>query len=118
LRYWDWLINPEKLNLSSIWDTEHGFGGNGSALNGCVKGGPLQNILLNYTEDGYQPHCLKRNLAESEAFYGGESEAVKAIINNAKTYEQFRSELETGPHKHIHMGISGEMKHAWSTNGK
>jgi tyrosinase len=111
------MIDPTNSNLSSIWDPIEGFGGNGSALDGCVQGGPLQNIYLNYTEDGYSPHCLNRNLTETTAFYGGEREAVKEIVNTAKLYNDFRNKLEKGPHKHIHMGIDGEMKTAFSTNG-
>jgi tyrosinase len=112
------MIDPTNLNLSSIWDPITGFGGNGSVSDGCVQGGPLQNILLNYTEDGYNPHCLNRNLTETNSFYGGESETIRDIINNAKTYEEFRKRLEKGPHKRIHMGIDGEMKTAFSTNGE
>lgn len=117
-RYWDWMIDPENTTLSSIWDPIHGFGGNGSASDGCVAGGPLQGILLNYTWDGYDPHCLTRNLTDTAAFYGGESDAVKDIVNTAKTYDEFRERLERGPHKHIHLGINGEMLTSFSSNGK
>jgi len=112
------MIDPTNSSLTSIWDPIKGFGGNGSDSDGCVQGGPLQNILLNYTEDGYNPHCLNRNLTETTSFYGGESETVRNIVNSATTYEVFRNKLEKGPHKHIHMGIDGEMKTAFSTNGQ
>jgi tyrosinase len=112
------MIDPTDSSATSIWDPTNGFGGNGSASDGCVQDGPLENILLNYTGDGYDPHCLSRNLRNTTAFYGGDNEVVRDIVENAETYEDFRESIEKGPHKHIHMGIGGEMGTEFSTNGE
>lgn len=112
------MIDPENTTLSSIWDPINGFGGNGSVSDGCVAGGPLWNVLLNYTGDGYAPHCLTRTLTETLAFYGSESDTVRDIVNNARQYEEFRERVERGPHRHIHSGINGDMLTSSSTNGR
>jgi tyrosinase len=45
-------------------------------------------------------------------------EVIKEIVMGAETYEEFRDQLESGPHKQLHLGIGGEMNSISSSNGK
>jgi hypothetical protein len=122
-RYWDWTLDASNALESPIWDPVTGFGGDGSSAKGCVQGGPLQKIVLNYTADGLSPHCLSRSFDNSDKYgemhgFQYAPEIIDDILAHAKTYEEFRERLENGPHKHIHDGIGGEMPGSSSTNGK
>lgn len=121
-RYWDWALDSKKPLSSPVWDSEIGFGGNDSSETGCIQGGPLNNILLNYTANGPSQHCLKRNFSDSPIFGEMHSnewtpEIIENIITTSNTYPEFRERIENGPHKHLHDGIGGEMPGISSTNG-
>lgn len=124
--YWDWTLDAQSPLDSPIWDSWAGFGGNGSeAADSCVEEGILGRIAkpANYSECGYKPHCVKRVFDDSKQ-YGmlhskqWNKEIVKHIIEGSKTYDELREGLENGPHRHLHLGIGGEMPTASSTNGK
>lgn len=113
--FWDWTLDAEQPFESPIW---HEFGGFGPVIIDCVG-----NKSANYTEHGYQPHCVRRNFnstAEDGVMHSHHwrREVVKDVVETSKTYAEFRSQLESGPHKHFHLGIGGEMLTASSTNGK
>src|ERR1700710_1732679 len=97
-RYWDWTLDASNALESPIWDPITGFGGDGSSANGCVQGGPLQKIMLNYTADGLSPHCLSRSFDNNDKYgdiHGSRyaPEIIDDILANAKTYEDFRERL-------------------------
>lgn len=122
--FWDWTLDAARPLESPIWDTWAGFGGNGSSSDGCVEEGVFGRIgkATNYTEFGYQPHCVSRSFedsAENGMMHSKQwtKEMVNDILESSKTYDAFRERLENGPHRHLHRGIGGEMPTASSTNG-
>ena len=121
--YWDWTQDSSHGLQSPLWDPITGFGGNGTSPDGCVEGGPLAGVLLNYTVDGYSPHCLSRAFQDSDAYgemHGKKytTEIVQGILTSAETYPDFRARLEGGAHKHLHDGTGGEMPIPSSPNGQ
>jgi tyrosinase len=100
-----------------------GFGGNGTAPDGCVRNGILRNIIPSYLEEGYSTHCVTRNfeIDEEDGEMHGKQytpDIVRDIISTSQTYDEFRERLENGPHRHLHRGIGGEMPTISSTNGE
>ncbi|KUL82876.1 hypothetical protein ZTR_09027 [Talaromyces verruculosus] len=115
LPYWDWAIDASKPASSPVWSNDdYGMGGNGSAPDNCLLDGPFRDMKPQYPE----PHCLKRNFA-AENMYGIEytPSIVGDLLAKAATYHDFRLQLESGPHRFIHLGIGGEMPELWSSNG-
>lgn len=119
--YWDWTLDADSPLESSIWD---GWAGFGAGHEGCVTDGVFGRVgkLVNYTEHGYQPHCLARTLNSTEEdgimhSKHWNTESIEKIQKTSTTYNDFRTRLEDGPHRHLHWGIGGEMPTASSTNG-
>ena len=122
--FWDWTLDAEQPLDSPIWDSWAGFGGNGSAKSGCVENGVFARVgkIANYSEAGYDPHCVTRSFAQddvdgvlfSKQWTGG---VIDKIVQTSKSYDEFRTRLEDGPHRYLHRGIGGEMPSASSTNG-
>lgn len=113
--YWDWTLDAEQPFASPIWDK---FGGFGPAIDGCVSG-----KAANYSEHGYNPHCVQRTFdsnAEDGIMHSKRwsKTVVQEILETSQSYDDFRSRLESGPHKHLHLGVGGEMPTASSTNGE
>lgn len=123
LPYWDWTLDAEDPLNSPIWGDRTGFGGNGTDPDNCVKDGILGTYTAKYNEWEYDEHCVKRKFEDSveDGMMHGKQwgkEVVKDIVKGSKTYGEFRERLESGPHKHLHLGIGGEMFGIGSTNGK
>ncbi|KAI9047326.1 hypothetical protein LZ554_008773 [Drepanopeziza brunnea f. sp. 'monogermtubi'] len=121
LPYWDWTLDAADPLISPVWDSRVGFGGNGTAPDNCVTDGVLSSYIAAYTEEGYAPHCVTRKFDSTYkegAMHGGKwrPEVIKEIIMGAATYEEFRYQLESGPHKQLHLGIGGEMNSISSSN--
>lgn len=115
LPFWDWTLDAGQPFGSPIWNE---FGGFGPAIDGCVDG-----RAANYSEHGYDPHCVRRefdsNIDDGIMHSNHWSKPViKEILETSGNYNDFRDKLESGPHKHLHLGIGGEMPTASSTNGK
>ncbi|MCJ1371074.1 hypothetical protein MMC20_002289 [Loxospora ochrophaea] len=113
LAYWDWTLDAADPKSSPIWSNELGFGGNGSSPEQCVEQGPFAHMAPQYPS----PHCLRRDFS-LEGMHGQNYTApvVERLMTGARTYHEFRNDLESGPHKWIHRGIGGEMPMPWSTN--
>lgn len=45
------------------------------------------------------------------------ADVIESLGRDATTYQEFRSRLESGPHKSVHNGIGGEMPTDGSPNG-
>lgn len=113
--FWDWTLDADQPFASPVWDE---FGGFGPAVSGCTAA-----KLANYSEHGYHPHCVQRTFnssPEDGIMHSNRwtKDIVTDLIENSNTYDQFRGELERGVHKHLHLGIGGEMPTASSTNGE
>ncbi|CZR69038.1 related to monophenol monooxygenase (tyrosinase) [Phialocephala subalpina] len=121
LPYWDWTLDANDPLSSPIWDNRTGFGGNGTGPDNCVQEGILGKYIAKYNEWEYDEHCVKRKFEDSveDGMMHGKQwgkEVVKDIVEGSKTYGEFRERLESGPHKHLHLGIGGEMFGIGSTN--
>ncbi|KAK8093302.1 uncharacterized protein PG998_014183 [Apiospora kogelbergensis] len=128
MAYWDWTLDADDPTKAPLWDVTTGFGGNGdpaidpkSSSKKCLVDGPLKGLQVAYTMKGYQPHCLARNWNSGIAFpgdmladsYNKESVDKVAALDN---YEDFRYQLEGGPHGAIHSAVGGDMSPATSPN--
>ncbi|KAF5632290.1 Tyrosinase [Fusarium tjaetaba] len=128
----DWSLDPNDTPKSTIWDSKTGFGGNGSpnktesiydgrAVQKCLGDGPFKDLFPAHLATNYDPHCLARNWNDgtenvrnmlSENYH---KEAV-AKVQAVKDYDQYRQELEAGPHGAIHSAIGGDMVSNTSPN--
>jgi hypothetical protein len=113
-RYWDWALDAALPEESPIWDNTLGMGGDGVGEPHCVEEGPFAFFKPQYPS----PHCLQRNFFPE--MHGINYTVVKCdnIVNNAESYDQFRVQLEMGPHRMVHNGIGGEMPTDHSSNGE
>lgn len=123
LPYWDWTLDAEDPLKSPIWDTWAGLGGNGTGPENCVQDGILGSYVAKYNEWEYDEHCVKRKFEDSveDGMMHGKQWGmgiVEEIVKESKTYGEFRERLESGPHRHLHLGIGGEMFGIGSTNGE
>jgi hypothetical protein len=88
-----------------------------------VQDGPFASIVPKYSESGfgpeYSPHCLKRNFTIASDMHGLNytHDVVEDLIHKSKSYDDFRTTLENGAHKYVHLGIGGEMPTKKSSNG-
>lgn len=112
-RYWDWTLDSAQPEHSPIWSPQIGFGGNGDASSHCVQDGYFLDISPQYPSQ----HCLRRNFTAGMNGFNYTADIISELIQNANTYEEFRSRLESGPHKSVHNGIGGEMPTDASPNG-
>ncbi|UPK92493.1 hypothetical protein LCI18_003428 [Fusarium solani-melongenae] len=126
--YWDWSLDTSDVPGSSIWDARSGFGGNGvrPGPNGtntpkCIQDGPFKDLRVHYSQLETKEHCLERewNDGTEEAgdmlaqFYTPE------VVNKAQqitNYNDYRIELEGGPHGALHSAIGGDMTPSTSPN--
>ncbi|KLU90675.1 hypothetical protein MAPG_10527 [Magnaporthiopsis poae ATCC 64411] len=127
--FWDWTLDVADVPRSPIFDPVKGFGGNGRVsgrlesreLNNCVKDGPFKDMQVHYVGTNYNPHCLSRNFNNGYQWPGDmmssaySPEAV-AKVDKLSNYNDFRIQLESGPHSAIHASIGGDMSPSSSPN--
>ncbi|KAI9201901.1 uncharacterized protein BJ171DRAFT_629745 [Polychytrium aggregatum] len=130
LPYWDWTIDSQAPEQSSVFAQ---FGGNGVAPNYCVTNGAFAGWQTNPSGNwavaktsirgsaAITPvDCLSRNFLSGATLYSVETTAQ--IINggaNATDFYGFASPLEMGPHASVHNfvgGQLGDMTQFYSTN--
>ncbi|KAJ3312404.1 hypothetical protein HDV04_003154 [Boothiomyces sp. JEL0838] len=112
--YWDWSVDSQAPDASSIWNT---FGKASNYNGNCFADGAFANLIVQF---GGQ-HCVTRGFtsaATSSADLGGTSGAIFgamyspeqiAPIMNYANFGDFHGWMEGLPHNNIHMGIGGEM---------
>ncbi|ORX86630.1 Di-copper centre-containing protein, partial [Basidiobolus meristosporus CBS 931.73] len=111
--YWDWTLDSQAPEKSMIWDTKY-FGSSGDT--NCVTDGPFAGWIMNTP----QPHCLRRKWNKGKqisAFYP--PELLSKILNEAKSYSEFRTAIEAAPHGLVHVNIGsdgGDISTMWSPN--
>lgn len=128
--YWDWSLDTSDVPGSSIWDAKSGFGGNGvsSGPNGtktpkCIQDGPFKNWRVHYSQLETKEHCLEREWNDGSEEPGDmlalfyTPEAVKKI-QQITNYNDYRIDLEGGPHGALHSAIGGDMTPSTSPNGE
>ena len=130
--YWDWGVDWQDLSNSSIWDSKHGFGGDGNltgevGVSGgrCVTDGPFSNMrLLNFNQT-VQPHCLSRGFQkepkskESGAINGHLLEPeILGALRRTSDYARFRELIEDSIHNALHRSIGGDFTEYSAANGE
>ncbi|ORX91113.1 Di-copper centre-containing protein, partial [Basidiobolus meristosporus CBS 931.73] len=111
--YWDWTIDSQAPEKSVVWSAKH-FGSSGDA--NCVTDGPFAGWIMNTPK----PHCLRRKWNKGKqisALYP--PELLSKILNEAKSYSEFRSAVEAAPHGLVHVNIGsdgGDLSTMWSPN--
>jgi len=143
--YWDETRDAGAFSKSIIFDTKHGFGGNGRASDNCVVDGPFANLHLTIGP-GFDctAHCLTRKIADSESVWAGKEHVDKCMNMKTSaeawpcfeggsrevTQEQLHTPPPPGddgipddltpyqtPHIAGHSGVGGEMENPISSPG-
>ncbi|KAH7252774.1 hypothetical protein BKA59DRAFT_492592 [Fusarium tricinctum] len=131
--YWDWSLDAEDVPKSAIWDAKTGFGGDGSlnkteptyggrSFRKCVNDGPFKDLYPMYFGGDYTPHCLSREWNDGSENVGkmfSDNYTKEAVnkIQEVKSYDEYRQQLEAGPHGAIHSAMGGDMIPNTSPNG-
>lgn len=107
--YWDWSLdtkNAFKTVPGNVWDSNTGFGGNGTGTDNCVQDGPFRkDVWKRVRPDGSTgTDCLTR------AFRGTPPDeiSVMEILNN-DDFEQFETRLRRNLHDTVHCQIGATM---------
>ncbi|EGF82710.1 hypothetical protein BATDEDRAFT_86168 [Batrachochytrium dendrobatidis JAM81] len=117
LPFWDWSLDSQNPGASDLFSSKN-FGGNGQGNDHCVKDGVTKNWKVTYPDASQRPMapCLTRCFNFTTLY---PPEAVTFVIDQSKTYDEFRSNLESGPHGSVHNqvgGTCGDMGGMYSTN--
>ena len=111
----DW----ENITQSPIWDSDIGFGGNGSTAQdslaairgGCITSGPFAGLEVQYYNQTYGAHCLSCGFANNKTIrilsHLMKPSTLDRVLGSA-TYEAFNLNLELGPHNSIPLSIQGD----------
>jgi len=128
-RYWDWSLDWRDLAISSIWDSESGFGGDGDAEGQitvgdgrCVTDGPFSDFKPIYFNHSYIPHCLSRGFRDGDTVgrlsgFNALPEAI-GILLLRPTYDQFIEMVEHSVHDMVHNSVGGDFMAFTASNGK
>jgi hypothetical protein len=118
-RYWDWVADSAAPAKAKVFDTMHGFGTNGTnTRDHCLVDGPFKDLRPAYwngePRNEFNPPCLARAWEPGYPEFGviemyGEaySPPVLERINAIEDFDEFRRDLESGPHAAIHGGVGG-----------
>ncbi|KAI3322651.1 Di-copper centre-containing protein [Xylariaceae sp. AK1471] len=108
LPYWDEPLDVGNISLSSLFNGEPSFGGNGTGSSNCIEDGPFANLTLHIKEDlTTTDYCISRSM-NNFAF----SAASRANVETCLKYEHFIDAwqcFENRPHSAGHGGVSGTM---------
>ncbi|KAM0268960.1 hypothetical protein ACHAPA_004560 [Fusarium lateritium] len=128
LPYWDWASDAHDLATSPVFDSNGGFGGNGSSASSaqpelfggyCVMDGPFANATRHWQSKsnghGFEilrnPHCLSRGFQSGEKKLKLEDRVTIAAINSVLTipaYEEFVDALEVQAHNSTPQFVQGD----------
>jgi tyrosinase len=127
--YWDWAVDHQFLETSSIWSPYTGFGGDGSPAlpeafgkGRCVVDGPFANITRLWWDGRENPHCLGRGFLDAETLERGKlsgtwfSPERIGEVTRSETYFEFEKRLENTAHNALHWGIRGDFSSMTSAN--
>lgn len=92
-----------------MWDSELGFGGNGSASDLCVRDGPFANRTIYigpYETLSPEGYCFKRQWNETIMQINSTSTIVD-YCNSQSTYFDYWMCAFNGPHVAGHVGVGG-----------
>ncbi|RKP09206.1 hypothetical protein THASP1DRAFT_29003 [Thamnocephalis sphaerospora] len=112
LPYWDWSYDSQAPELSVVFRSGF-YGGNGRQDDSCVVDGPFADWATVYPNT----HCLQRKFDQQQrlsAFSG--PEALRALQEQSRTYQEYRSRFESKPHAQVHIGIGSEFNTMYAVN--
>jgi tyrosinase len=127
--YWDWELDHQSLETSSIWSPDTGFGGDGAATlpegvgkGRCVVDGPFANTTRLYWEGHERPHCLGRAFKNFDTKESGKlsgawfSPETMGEVKRSNTFAEFEEKLEGTVHNALHWGIRGDFSSMSAAN--
>lgn len=132
-RYWDWTLDVLKLVESPVMSSTTGFGGDGSTTRledypdnppfRCVDDGPFSNLRPSYRAINgryyeLREHCLDRDISDIPERADLYNATYVGTVQSIDNYNDYRVDLESGPHQAIHSTLRGEMNPSTSPNGK
>ncbi|KAJ8327608.1 hypothetical protein BDV3_003410 [Batrachochytrium dendrobatidis] len=108
LPYWDWTVDSQAPESSSLW-SEWSFGGDGdsSTQDNCITDGPFMYFYSEFAFEACLSRTIGGNLGRTVNFYT--PEAIFRMVSTTKTYDAFRHSIEEGPHNNVHVGVGGDM---------
>lgn len=125
LAYWDWEMDWQDITQSCIWDSEEGFGGDGTGAKGvgkghCVVNGPFANMTLFYYDTTEREHCFARGFLQGEEKERITSKLRPELLQETidqEDYMSFNNKLELGAHAAIPAFIRGDSYSFTAPNG-
>lgn len=107
-RYWEELLDSTNLTASPIFDTEYGFGGDGSGDDDCITDGPFANLTL-HLGPIYEvtDHCLSRSLSANSITWANQTYLDACYA--AEDYETAYPLFSSSPHTAGHAAVGGVM---------
>ncbi|KAJ3003530.1 hypothetical protein HKX48_001720 [Thoreauomyces humboldtii] len=121
--YWDWSIDSQAPERSTILSPKW-FGGNGDPNNdNCLKDGQLKDARAHFPAE--QPTCIRRQYNQNNADHPSPRlppfpsyQHISEILELSQdSYDEFRHGLEDVPHNLVHQSIGGDMQSLmYSTN--
>ena len=115
-RYWDWVADSGNPSAAKVFDPVTGFGGNGTS-NTCLADGPFKDLKPAYWNGEprnleWTPACLARvwergSPGVPDMLGDAYGPAVMERINAITDFDDFRRDLEGGPHSAVHRGVGG-----------
>ncbi|KAI0530158.1 hypothetical protein GGR58DRAFT_518702 [Xylaria digitata] len=117
LPYWGWTSDWQNLTESSIWDDEHGFGGESTHYtHGSCVSGPFSHVQLRYGGHGkVSLHCLSRVFTNYDSGEIGSMSGelirpeIMGRLARSKDYARFRWMIESVIHNIIHTEVVGDL---------
>ncbi|KAI9227659.1 MAG: hypothetical protein DHS80DRAFT_7436, partial [Piptocephalis tieghemiana] len=118
LPYFDWSIDAQAPEASSIFSEEN-FGGNGDPMKeGCVTTGRFSSYAPYYPVKllkGRTLRCIRRKFNRGNRIGAlVPVEGIVKIINDAKTYVGLSKKVELYPHASLHNGMGLTFRSMWS----
>lgn len=127
--YWDWAVDHQSLETSSIWSSSEGFGGDGAVnlpegfgKGRCVVDGPFANTTRLWWDGQENSHCLGRGFVHADTSEMGKlsgtwfSPESIAEMTRSDGYFEFEKRLENTAHNALHWGIRGDFSSMTSAN--
>ncbi|KAL8366403.1 hypothetical protein RB595_004940 [Gaeumannomyces hyphopodioides] len=114
--YWQEQLDAGRFAKSVVFDTVHGFGGNGRRSDGCITDGPFANYT-NSLGPGYEvtDHCIDRAINDFMSL--GSSQARVDNCIRQETWSRAWNCIEGQPHSGGHGGVGRQMLNPISSPG-
>ncbi|KAJ3032465.1 hypothetical protein HDV00_007513 [Rhizophlyctis rosea] len=109
LPYWDWSVDSQAPEKAPIWKSFGGDGKNGRIADGPFAGWQATFPSKHYVNRNFKTAAKVGKGTDGNMMAAHYSPAEIQFILNRKTYNDFRSSLESHPHNQVHNNIGGDM---------